>query len=162
MYDVKLRHGSIEVPIAATKVEQDLDNQAKTIEKPVMIRNQGIQAPTTIILDLKRVKEAITINGYLLSDATSTALEKKQALISRTTLPSDHPLAPNSIGILHKKGNLTLIWRGEEIECGFGKIKIIDSAEVGELPSSAGRGTRGETPQRYEIILMLIVGEVQT
>lgn len=149
---VILTKGSITVDIAATKVEQDLQNKIIKIQMPVRKSNQDTTAPTTKIVDLKRIEHVITVYGFLLSDSTSTALEKREALVSYTTLAGGHAEAPNSIGMLLKSGDITLSWRGESITCNFDKIKFIDSSV---------RDQREGNPDKYELIMTLTKGAVR-
>jgi len=144
---------TIDIEIATNNVEEDLENKKINIPLPVIKAKQNSTAPITYVVDLKRITHSITVYGYLSSDSTSTALEKKQALISLTALGGSHPEAPNSIGILYKSGDLKLTWRNESIKVTFNTLKIKDTA--------IRKDKAGSAAEKYELILNLLVGEVR-
>jgi len=120
---------TITVEIAAEKVEHDVIDNLIKFPTPVLgSSKQDKTVPGVFLADIKQVVNTITITGYLLSDANSSALEKKQALVSLETLPSDHSLAPNSIGAVWKHGPFTLTWRNETFTAYLDKLKIVDEA----------------------------------
>lgn len=143
---------TITVEIAADKVEQDFINKVGRHYQIVRKQNQDTSTSEALYYPLGQVEHHIMIHGYLLSDSTSTALEKKEALLSYTTLGAGHAEAPSSVGILHRKEDLKLSWRTETIQCRCDKCKIIDDA---------GRDQREGAPHKYELILTLTKGAVR-
>jgi len=121
-----------------------------------VISDQDTTVPGLFLADIKMVLNTITITGYLISDDTSSALEKKQALVSFETLGSSHPEAPSSIGAVWKSGGFTLIWRTETFsgtEFYIEKLKISDESI---RRSKAGTPPPGEA-EKYKIIITLTV-----
>ena len=122
-----LTKGSISVEIGSAKIEHDIQNTLIKFAIPV-IDDQDTTVPTVFVEDIKRFIQLITITGYLLSDSASSALAKKQALISPSTLGATHPLAASSIGAVWKSGSFTLTWRSETYTVYVDKIKITDDS----------------------------------
>jgi len=160
-YNVSFSKSEVTVPIKAQTVEEDLDFEPTVIKLPVMFQNQDTNASTSKVLDLKMIFYSLTVKGFIVSDGTSSALEKKQALIARVAYPSN-PLN-TGLGIFRRGGSLTFVWRGETFtDIALRKIKFTDDAKRAELNATVvGHGTRGESPERYEITVSLVVGEVQ-
>jgi len=141
------------IEIASTKVEEDLGDPNKIkVALPVRKSNQDTTAPSTKVVKLGRLLHIITVYGFLVSDSTSTALQKKEGLVSDTALGAGHQEAPNSIGLLYKSGDLKLTWRAETIKCTLEKIKFIDDSS---------RDQREGSPDKYELILVLLKGVVR-
>ena len=145
-----LTKGSISVEIGSAKIEHDIQNTLIKFAIPV-IDDQDTTVPTVFVEDIKRFIQLITITGYLLSDAISTALEKKEALISPTTLAADHKEAASSIGAVWKSGAFTLTWRTETYTVYVDKIKITDDS--GRRDRAGGGGEA----EKYPIIMTLTV-----
>ena len=128
---VKLSKGTIEVEIGAAKVDFDFSDKLIQFPRPEVGGRKDTNAPDLILPDVRFVTNQITVTGYLLSDSTSSALHKKQALISYKTLTnSDNPLMPasGSLGILFTSGYITLTWRGETYTVKPSSVKITDEA----------------------------------
>ena len=124
---ITLTKGSISVEVSSAQVEHDIQNNLIKFAIPV-IEDQDTTIPDTFVTDIKQIINVITVTGYLSSDSTSTALQKKEALVSTSTLAADHPEAPSSIGAVWKSGAFTLTWRTETFDCYVDKLKITDSA----------------------------------
>lgn len=125
---ITLTKGSISVEIAAERVEQDMADALIKFPTPVIGGKQDTTVPGTWLADFKMVSNTITVTGYLISDSTSTALQKKEALLSMKTLSGSHPEAPSSIGAVWKYAEFTLTWNTETFGVYIERMKITDES----------------------------------
>jgi len=111
-----------------------------------VIKKQDTTVPGTWLMDIKMVSNTITVTGYLLSDSTSTALEKKEALLSMKTLGESHPEAPSSIGSVWKEKEFNLTWKTETFGVYMERMKITDEGK-----------RRQDTTSKYSITFTAII-----
>jgi hypothetical protein len=97
--------------------------------------------PLTYLMDLKRLKEVITINGTLLDEGSSSGKTK----------------ADNLRTIMQSAGKCTLAWgAGSEFSYDGNIVKLTITQITGRIDSAeATRGTRTDT---FEIMLQFAVG----
>jgi len=66
---------SVKITLKESGISHQMDKQIKEVSQPSKTGN-----PVNLLLDLGRLKEAITFNGWLESDSTSTGYAKKKTL----------------------------------------------------------------------------------
>ncbi len=91
--------GGVTVKIWATKIDQNLDNPVSLIAIPVskagraVLQSGDLQTHARAI-DLKRIKESVSVQGFLEDEAGKSAWEKKKDLLR----------------LAFQRGELTLVW----------------------------------------------------
>ena len=70
------------VRIAATKLDYNYDNQIGAIPIPVSPGNREDKVPFSRAIDLKRIAEAITVQGFLEDESGESAITKRNNLIT--------------------------------------------------------------------------------
>ncbi len=91
--------GGITVKIAATKLDYNYDNQITAIPIPLSTGNReefddADEEPFARAIDLKRINEAITVQGFLEDETSETAITKRNNLLNMGKV----------------KGALTIVW----------------------------------------------------
>lgn len=121
---VNLTDGTNEIDILIVKLEHDYDKQLVQLSVPrstdpsnTAPETTGTLNPLNLNVDLQRLKQVITVTGYLLEDTGDTALNKKDALEI----------------ILSNSGLLTLSWKiGTTTISKYGNIIKTKVSEVAE------------------------------
>jgi len=161
---IKLTKGDYTVEIAATKIEEDIQN-TKMFKRPIPITKdkQNIRVPITQIVDLKMVTHAFNISGYIeaqtINGDEKTATEVKNILITKIIYPS---------------GIIQLNWRGSKdsdydpsgssqyLSVVLEKVKFIDSSlRAEDKITNADLAGQYGTPKRYEVNLSLLRGALR-
>lgn len=76
------KSGYTSVTIWVTKIDHNFDKNLVAIDIPSTASSQDSQTkPKTWIVDLARVKEMISVQGYLIDETTEAAITKKWNLI---------------------------------------------------------------------------------
>ena len=122
-------------------------NVEHNMEKELVILSIPKQTPIlTYLIDLKRLKGVITINGILLDDNNTSGLEKKQKLYKG-----------DGTGILEQAGNCTLAWGTNSEESYDG---IVMKCVIRQIPGRilSGDATQGTRTDTFEIMLSFAVG----
>lgn len=137
--------GGFSFTIFVTSVKHGLDKQLMILPIP----NKGNSDTRTILVDLRRCKEAVTISGYLLDTASSTGLSQ----------------ATQIIRIMRETAtNLSLTWgAGGTYESMTGNIEKADISEEPTRLGPQGAWTDGELAAKekksYNIMLVFVRGE---
>lgn len=124
--------GSTSVDILLKSIEHGFDKQL--LIKPIPEEESNL----TYLVDLKRLREAITIVGILEDTDTESALTKKNNL--RT--------------IMQSKGTMTLTWGAGALEQSF--TVNISKALIKEVPGRIG--PEGSQNKTFEINITFIIG----
>ena len=82
------------VEIFSAKIDYDSNNELQSEPIPLSKGNRGVKTVHERVIDLKRFKKAITVQGLLVDEASESATAKRNNIIS---------LAEN-------KGGLRLVW----------------------------------------------------
>ena len=135
------------VEIEIEKIEHTVDNQLSEIN----VSNSGQEDTRTLLVDLARVKEAVTVNGFLLDQSTSSAQTKKQNLLSMLRNSST------------QRGNMAITWgdspfseaTGNKLKGNVSKFSISESP--GRLTDSAEN--LGTDTRTFSIILTIFRGD---
>lgn len=141
---LQLTKGATTVNIEVTSLEENLANKMIKIAKPVTRPNQDTVAPSTIIVDLKRIDHQIIIKGWLKTDSVDTAWAKRNNLIGYSPL-----------GILFKSGDLIISLRGQTLysAVNFDSIRLSDIGDYQDETTT--------TPSQIGITLTLTKGAIK-
>ncbi len=148
--------GFTSVEIWTTKLDHNLDKPIISINMPNFGGDMDSQTePTTRNIDLGRVKEIVTIIGFLPDDSSYSGLTKKENLLklvkfSRTvtiTWGTDTTVAPTGGGTSSNKQTVT----GNIIKVGITET----AGKLGEQgPTLGDSGEKG-----FAVQLALVIGE---
>lgn len=117
-------------------VEHDMDKQLVILAIPKQT------PPVTYLIDLKRLKEVITINGTLLDESGSNDAKTK---------------ADNIRTIMQNAGSCTLAWgTGSEFSFSGNIVKLKIRQAAGRILS--GEATEGTRTDTFTIMLQFSIG----
>lgn len=97
----------IVIQIQTTKIEYDLEGGVVVISIPVSKGNRGTQTPYARVIDLKRIKEVVSIQGFLVDESDSRALTKRDNLISLSK-------SGGALTIVWGQDNYQTIWKPDD------------------------------------------------
>lgn len=140
----KITGGGYTINLVITSISHVLDKQLMIFPMP----NKGASDTLTWLVDIARLKEAVTIQGYILPSSTSSGYAQKTVLIN---LMRDKSFQPN----------LTLAW-GKAIDDSSTYASDtmngnIQKADIKEETGRVGGYTTGET-KRYNVQLVFVRG----
>ena len=92
------------VKISTTKIDTNLDNPIILIPIPVSKGGRGANTTYARALDLKRIKEAVSVQGFLADEASESAITKRNNL---TALGKDN----DALTVVWGQGNYQTLWR---------------------------------------------------
>ena len=138
----------IVVRIDSTKIDYQIDNTLVSIAVPVSAGNRGSKTPYSRAIDLKRLKETVTVQGVLSDESGESAITKR-----------------NNINSLLKNGNaLTIVWAKNyatneyqtlftpnsdpEVNTGVAIISVGYTETVGLVGEAVGGATDQEPPEK--------------
>jgi hypothetical protein len=164
---IKLTKGSYTVEIAATKVEEDIQDQNMIkIARPISVASQDSTVPKTIVRDLKRIIHTINLSGYVLPQVITAIHEStvQTAVTAKNTLITK---------ILYPKGGIQLQWRNgcdKDYDSSgsasyflvwLEKIKFTDSSKrLDDIGNAVDLVGQQGIPVMYEIELNLFRGSM--
>lgn len=144
-----LSNGTVNLDITFIKLEQDYDKQLAILSIPKNTDSNNLspttstENPLNLLIDLKRLKQVVTITGYLLEETASTALAKKDILEV----------------ILTNGGLLTLTWLvGTTTITRKGTIIKI---KITEIPNRIGDDHPATQGKSLMVTLQFAVGKVK-
>ena len=133
------------VRVDAVKIDHNIDKPLTAIPLPRTSNEKSTSEPDTTIVDIGRAKQAITVTGVLIDDSTSTALTKKNNLITLATR-------------LDGAGTVTVIWGQsaqsvqQKFTCNFTKVQF------SETPGIYNVGGTSEREAKFDVQILLVVG----
>lgn len=92
------------VKITTTKIDVNLDNSISLLPIPVSKGGRGANTTYARAIDLKNIKEGITVQGYLADETNESAITKRNNLIS---LGKDN----DALTVVWGQGNYQTLWR---------------------------------------------------
>ena len=130
--------GGYSISLTITSISHGLDKQLVIIPIP----NKGQSDTLTFLLDLRRCKEAVTIQGYITDTGTTSNLTQKAQLID----------------IMRKTAtNLTLTWGGAgSYETIVGNVQKCDIKE--EAVRVRDESDPGTATKAYNVQLVFVRG----
>ena len=147
--------------VPTTKIDYNYDNQIISIPTPISRQKRG-QEPINRNIDLKRIKEVITAQGFLADENRSDGVAK-----------SAEGKRDDLLTLAKKRGDLTLVW-GHKYSTnnyqtrfvpgvGSGGVHIMKmgfSSTVGKLGLDIGGATNQEPAERnIGVIITLMRGK---
>ena len=140
---VTLSSGATSVKIWCTKLDHNLDKPIINIQLPRQTdgSNGFSGISTSYLIDIGRVKEIITVQGFLIDETTESAQEKKANL---WTLTKD-------------KSKVTIVWgTGSRAQTASGNINKVGTTETaGQIGESK---TNYESEKNFAVQLAFMVG----
>ncbi|MFH2027884.1 MAG: hypothetical protein ABIJ08_01985 [Nanoarchaeota archaeon] len=136
-YNANISQGGTNVDIMLEKIEDDFNKQLVDVVLP----KQG--TPDTIIIDLKKLKRAVTLTGWLEDSAGSSALTKRSSLVT----------------LMQTQGLKTLTWN--DTPGGGSQISLqgnINSCKISQIPER--RGDDGSDTQTFIVQMIFFVGTI--
>ena len=74
--------GGTTVDIQTTKIDQNMDNQVTILPIPISKGSRSSKTAYARAIDLKRIKEVVSVQGFLIEEPTSRAIDKKNNLLT--------------------------------------------------------------------------------
>ena len=108
-----ITHGSnVLVKIHSTKIDYNYDNPIALIAIPVSKGSRAANTIRTRAIDLKRVKEAISIQGFLDDEETESATTKRDNLLSlgKGAVLWGNTVPDGASGSFSKNTSLAVLW----------------------------------------------------
>ena len=75
-----------------TKIDYTLQNDMSVLPNAISGGNRGTKEPFTRVIDLKRIREEITITGNLPEDSDERAIETRNSLINFMRNEGEFPI----------------------------------------------------------------------
>lgn len=134
-YQANISQGSISVDIILDSIEIDMNKQLTSIDLPKQ------STPDSILVDLKKLKEAVSFSGFL-EDSTESALTKARNL--RT--------------LMQTQGLKTLTWNSSSSPTQESRIGNINSLKIKQV---LGRiGNEGTDTKTFTVQMIFFVGSI--
>lgn len=146
--ELTISSGGTSVTIWATKIDHNLDKPLINI--PMPRQRQGTtefqeSSTTTFLIDIGRVKEIVTVQGYLADESSESAKKKKDNLWT----------------LAKTKRELTIAWgtgsRAESLTGNINKIGITETAGIIGEEQASGY----ESEKNFAIQLAFMIGEAK-
>ena len=137
-YNVNVKQGTNSVDIMIIMIEHNFDKLIQDISVP-----DKSSVPNTWLVDLRRLKEVITVTGWLQDESSSSGLNKKNIL--RT--------------ILQTAGTMTLSW-GTGVNVQSYIVNIIKGSikeQLGRITDSAT--DLGIETKTFDVMIQFILGK---
>ncbi len=132
------------VKIETTKLDYNYDNPVTVLPIPVSGGNRLSNTAHSRVLDLKIIKEVISIQGFLADEETERAITKRDNLIflGRTG---------NGLLIVYGRGNYQTLWLPGTLPYGGFILKAMFTETAGIV----GEGKAGDAPPEKNIAIQI-------
>lgn len=133
--------GGTTVKIHSTKIDYNLDNAIIAIAIPVSKGNRG-ETPYARIVDLKRIKELIAVQGFLIEETPTRAITKRNNLIALSK-------TGNALSVVWGQGNYQTVWKPGTSPYGI----FIQKFQITEVAGQIGEGFTGDPPPERSLAI---------
>tara|TARA_R100000501_G_C2586799_1_gene88112 strand:- start:280 stop:828 length:549 start_codon:yes stop_codon:yes gene_type:complete len=130
--------------IPTTKIDYNYDNNIVSIPIPVSLGDRA-KLPLNRIIDLKRIKESITIQGFLEDSSGSSAENKRDDLL---TLGKHRGELTVVYGHKYTTNNYQTIFERNSVGRGVFILKMGFTSTAGKVGLDVGGPTNEETGER--------------
>lgn len=142
--------GATSVEIWTTKLDHNLDKPIVGIAIPRQKSAMASTGSSVYLIDLGRVNQVISVTGFFVDDATSSALTKKKDCIT----------------LIERHRVVTLTWgtntsgKAQNEQSVTGNIQKVNFTEtVGKIVGSDGEATAGDSNEKnYAVTLSFLIG----
>ena len=146
------------VRITSVKIDNALDNTLSVIPIPVSKSVRGT-TPFARIIDLKRIKESLTVTGNIEDESGVTAESKRDDLLSMTKTGGELTMV---YGPSYATNDYQTAWfkpesGDDQNNRGVFVIKITFTSTIGKLGEAVGGASDQESPERMIGIILTIV-----
>ncbi|MHA1827959.1 MAG: hypothetical protein ACTSX6_04845 [Candidatus Heimdallarchaeaceae archaeon] len=151
--------GGITVRIDQQKIDTTLNNELIEFNVPVAPGSSSDTAPSSQLIDLKKIKCVLAIQGVLVTDSDSDAFTKKRDLMVLAGYGSASEYSTMASQTI-KSGNVTVVW-GLDAQSSQEKVTgNIVKIMVTETPGKMSDGTATDTkkPVQYSVQIGVAVG----
>lgn len=151
-FPVTITLGSNTYSIEAQQVKRVLKNKLIKVNKPLTRGNQtGSNDPETMLMDIKRIEDMITVQGFIASQTIGTY---KSAVQIFENMVQDFKRQP---------GPFTLTYRSNSYQVCVDQLEHTDSVKRAQnYLNAAGSGVGGtDSPQRVEVSMSFTVGKLR-
>lgn len=142
--------GTTVVEIFSAKIDQNYDNAITQIPIPVSSGNRASGTPYSRVIDIKRIKEVVSVQGHLEDESTESANTKRNNLL---TLGK----TGDALTIVWGLGNYQTIWQPNTPPYGAFILKMMFT----ETGGMYGENVTGDSqPERkIDIQIQLVRGK---
>jgi len=149
---VKLTDGTYTVYVWCTKLDHNLDKPLFDFQMPrSKVDMEAETAPSTWLVDIGRIKELITIQGFLPDEPTTSA--------PGGTASSAYDKKADLFAMMKKSRAITLSWGTTQAQTATGnllKCMVKESpGQIGTSPPTAGESTE----KGFAVQIAMIVGD---
>lgn len=135
---------SVTVRIDSTKVDYNYDNPVTQIPIPVSSGSRSSKTPYSRAIDLKRIKEVISVQGILADEETKRAITKRDDLLLVGKRGDE-------LTIVWGQGNYRTIFERGALPYGVFINKMMFTETVGIV----GEGKAGDAPPERNIAIQI-------
>ena len=130
-------------------IEYDYNNPFINIPKPLSFGKQGSESTTTIIINLERSTETLSVTaGLLIDEATESAHTKRNNLITLAN-------AKGALTVVFGTGSEQVVWQKSTKPYGVN----VKGLKIKKSPGKVADSNLDTTPERvYEVTMTLIRG----
>ena len=136
--------GGTTVQIQTTKNDYNYNNALQKVPIPVSKGNRTTTTPYGRTIDIKRIDEAISIQGFLIEEPTSRAIDKRNDLI---TLGK----TGDALTLVWGQGNYQTIWKPDTSPYGV----FIQKMMITETAGQAGIAYTGDPPPERSLAIQI-------
>ncbi len=133
--------------IPTTKIDYLYENAVAPIPIPITKQQRG-QDPLDRIIDLKRIKEIVTVQGFLEDGGGSSAESKRDNLLTLGKKRGELTLV---YGQRYSTNNLQTLWERNSDERGCFIMKMNFTSTTGKLGLNIGGGGGSQEPTERNI-----------
>jgi hypothetical protein len=149
--------------IEATQVKRTLKNKLIKVKKPLSKNNQdGSNTPETLLIDLKKIDDMVTVMGYVsVQDTSSTPSGTIAPTFTDTTQKNSIDVFEDMVADFKKvPGPYTLFYKGKEYTVLIDQLEHTDRSN--RIQTSTVNSVKTENfPQRVDIAISFTIGSVR-
>jgi len=149
--------------IESTQVKRTLKNKIIKVQKPLSKTNQnGSNTPETLLIDLKKIEDMITVIGYIpVQDSSATPSGTISPTFTDSTQKNSVDVFEDMVADFKKvPGPYTLHYKGKEYSVLIDQLEHTDRSN--RIQSSQVNGTQTTNfPQRVDLSISFTVGSVR-
>ncbi len=141
--------GGTTVDIQTTKIDQNMDNQVTILPIPISRGSRSSKTAYARAIDLKRIKEVVSVQGFLIDEPPSRAIDKKNNLLTLAK-------TGGALTLVWGQGNYQTLWKPSTSPYGVFILKIMFTETAGLIADASGF-TGDPPPERSMAIQIQLV-----
>ena len=150
--------GGLTVKIQTIKIDYNYDNPIGVVPISVSKGNRGTTNPHTRTIDLKRVNEVISVQGFLTDEALVSAKDKRDNLLALAKNTGELSVV---WGYKHSSNDYQTVWRKGIAPYGAFIKKMVFTETAGMYSEAPVGGASNQEPaeRKMDVQVQLIRGQ---